>query len=76
MESNHHSQRHRLYRPLSSPMLSVRVRGSRSGSNRRCGIHTPGCCRYTTATMDGDDRTRTGTLSPDKRVLSALSYAS
>jgi hypothetical protein len=25
--------------------------------------------------MDGNDRTRTGTLSPDKRALSALSYA-
>ena len=25
--------------------------------------------------MSGDDRTRTGDLSPDKRALSALSYA-
>src|SRR5262245_25996896 len=53
-----------------------RKRGSRSGSNRHCGTHTPGCCLYTTATTDGDDRIRTGNLSPDKRVLSALSYAS
>jgi hypothetical protein len=30
---------------------------------------TSGACRYTTATMSGDDRTRTGGLSPDKRAL-------
>ena len=34
------------------------------------GAHNPGCFRYTTATTkSGDDRTRTGGLSPDKRVL-------
>jgi hypothetical protein len=33
------------------------------------GVTTPGACRYTTATMDGDDRNRTGDRSPDKRVL-------
>ena len=69
MESNHHSQRHQGYSLGSSPVLSVRMRGSRPGSNRRFGDHDPGCCLYTTATMDGDDRTRTGDLSPDKRVL-------
>ena len=41
-----------------------------------CGGHGPGCFRYTTATMHGDDRIRTGALSPDKRALSPrLSYA-
>ena len=33
------------------------------------GLTTPGARRYTTATMDGDDRNRTGDRSPDKRVL-------
>ncbi len=70
MESNHHSARHRVYSAGSSPLLSVRVElGGRPGSNRRRGAHNPGCFRYTTATTSGDDRTRTGGLSPDKRVL-------
>jgi hypothetical protein len=51
VESNHHSRGRRGYSPLSSPVLSVRTRGSRPGSNRCCGDHDPGCCRYTTATM-------------------------
>ena len=75
MESNHHSARQRRYKPLSSPMLSVRGKGDRPDSNRRLEAHNLGCCRYTTATMHGDDRTRTGGLSPDKRVLCTLSYA-
>ena len=60
-------------------------RGDRPGSNRRRGDHSPGCfllhhghhgwallvapCRLRAATRDGDDRTRTGGLSPDKRAL-------
>jgi hypothetical protein len=73
MESNHHSLWHPVYSRESSPVLSVRVEwgGDRPGSNRRRGFHTPGCFLYTTATMNGDDRTRTGALSPDKRALSS-----
>jgi hypothetical protein len=48
------------------------IEGGRPGSNRHLGIHGPGCCRYTTATMSGDDRTRTGGLSPDKRALCSV----
>ena len=33
------------------------------------GLTTPGASVYTTATTSGDDRTRTGGLSPDKRAL-------
>ncbi len=51
VESNHHSARQRRYRPLSSPVLSVRRRGDRPDSNRRLEAHNLGCCRYTTATM-------------------------
>jgi hypothetical protein len=59
------------YSLLSSPMLSVRVRRAtdrtRTGTAR---LTTSGAGRYTTVTMtNGDDRTRTGGLSPDKRVL-------
>ena len=59
-------------------MLSVRMEckeGGRPGSNRYREDHDLECCRYTTATTSGDDRTRTGGLSPDKRVLLPLSYA-
>lgn len=57
-------------------MLSVRAKkGGRPGSNRYREAHDLECCRYTTATTNGDDRTRTGGLSPDKRVLWPLSYA-
>src|SRR3954453_21849885 len=55
-------------------MLGVRVksRGGRPGSNRRLRGSQPRVLPvYTTATTDGDDRTRTGGLSPDKRVLYA-----
>ena len=34
-----------------------------------CGAHNPGCFRLHHGHHDGDDRTRTGGLSPDKRVL-------
>jgi hypothetical protein len=43
----------------------------RTGTAR---ITTSNAGLYTTATSNGDDRTRTGGLSPDKRVLSPLSY--
>jgi hypothetical protein len=56
-----------------------RERGDRPDSNRYREDHDLGCCRYTTATttyeVSGDDRTRTGGLSPDKRLLLPLSYA-
>ncbi len=62
--------RRRVYSAGSSPMLSVRVRGDRPGSNRRCGTHNPGCFRLHHGHHEsGDDRTRTGGLSPDKRAL-------
>jgi hypothetical protein len=35
------------------------------------GVTAPGASVYTTTTMSGDDRARTGGLSPDKRVLSS-----
>jgi hypothetical protein len=57
-------------------MLSVRKKkGGRPDSNRNLEDHDLGCCRYTTTTtLGGDDRTRTGACSPDKRVLLPLSY--
>ena len=76
VDSNHHSRRRRGYSPLSSPVLSVReTEGGRPGSNRYREDHDLECCLYTTATTSGDDRSRTGDLSPDKRVLWPLSYA-
>ena len=77
MESNHHSRRRRGYSPLSPPVLSVCVfeGAARPGSNRYREDHDLECCRYTTATTSGDDRSRTGDLSPDKRALWPLSYA-
>ena len=75
VESNHHSQRRRGYSPLSSPVLSVREKGDRPDSNRHREDHDLACCRYTTATTNGDGRTRTGGPSPDKRALWPLSYA-
>jgi hypothetical protein len=60
----------RVYSARSSPVLSVRMtKGGRPDSNRNLEDHDLGCCRYTTATTSGDDRTRTGGLSPDKRAL-------
>ena len=57
-------------------MLGIRVKGAadrtRTGTAR---LTTSSACRYTTATTNGDDRIRTGGLSPDKRVLCPLSYA-
>jgi hypothetical protein len=70
VESNHHSQRRRRYRPVSSPLLSVRVKGGRPDLNRRRGDHGPECCRLHHG-HSGDGRTRTGGISPDKRALYA-----
>ena len=57
-------------------MLCVRKEGvtdrTRTGTAR---LTTSGAAVYTTATTSGDDRTRTGNLSPDKRALCSLSYA-
>ena len=72
MESNHHSMRRQGYSLLSSPMLSVRVKTRVAGRARTgaSGDHNPGCFRLHHGHHDsGDDRTRTGGLSPDKRVL-------
>ena len=71
MESNHHSARRRGYSAMSSPdaRRPQEQQGDRPDSNRYREDHDLGCCRYTTATTNGDDRTRTGDLSPDKRVL-------
>src|SRR6266545_2943341 len=74
-ESNHHSARQRLYRPLSSPMLSVRVRVTdrdRTGASRPT---TSDAAVTPRSPRSGDDRARTGALSPDKRALYRLSYA-
>jgi hypothetical protein len=76
MESNHHSARRRGYSARSSPVLSVRKRGgwpaglepAPRGSQPRVLPSTPRPPR------SGDDRIRTGGLSPDKRALCALSY--
>jgi hypothetical protein len=78
VELNDRSAGRRGYSPLTSPVISVRVdRGDRPDSNRYREDHDLGCCRYTTVNTlerSGDDRTRTGGLSPDKRLLSPLSY--
>lgn len=72
VESNHHSARRQGYSLLSSPVLSVRVQGGRPtgfepvprGSRpRMLPLHH-------SHHVSGDDRTRTGGLSPDKRALS------
>lgn len=47
VESNHHSARRRGYSPLSSPMLSVRLRGDRPDSNRYHEAHNLGCSPLT-----------------------------
>jgi hypothetical protein len=44
VESNHHSLRRRGYSALGSPVPGIRTKkGDRPDSNRRCGIHSPGC---------------------------------
>ena len=76
MESNHHRARHRVYSAGSSPVLSVRKKEGRTsgfepeprGSRpRMLPLHHD-------HQVSGDDRTRTGACSPDKRVLLPLSY--
>jgi hypothetical protein len=74
VESNHHSTRRQGYSLLSSPNAQrpheLRVAGrARTGAS---GDHNPGCFRLHHGHHEsGDDRTRTGGLSPDKRVLCA-----
>ena len=70
MESNHHSARHRVYSAGSSPdaqrpleKVADRVRTGAAG------LTTPGASVTPRPPRNGDDRTRTGGLSPDKRVL-------
>src|SRR5438552_11271271 len=70
VESNHHSARRRVYRPLSSPSAQrpregVADRG-RTGAAR---ITTADAAVTPRPPWSGDDRTRTGGLSPDKRAL-------
>src|SRR6478752_439369 len=51
--------RRRLYRPLSSPVLGVRMeQGDRPDSNRHRRDHDPGCSRYTTVTMSRIEKKR------------------
>jgi hypothetical protein len=52
VESNHHSQRRWRYRPVSSPMLSIRSLKEVAGRTRTgvAGITTRSICLYTTAT--------------------------
>ena len=72
MESNHHSTRRQGYSLLSSPVLSVRTKRGVAGRARTgaSGDHSPGCFRLHHGHHEsGDDRTRTGDLSPDKRAL-------
>jgi hypothetical protein len=72
MESNHHSARHRDYSAGSSPVLSVCRRVAdriRTGTDE---AHDLGCLPLHHGhhePTNGDDRTRTGGLSPDKRAL-------
>jgi hypothetical protein len=70
MESNHHSLRRRVYSAGSSPVLSVRVKGWPTGFEPTLRGSRPRVLAVTPQPpCDGDDRIRTGDLSPDKRVL-------
>jgi hypothetical protein len=72
VESNHHSLGPRGYSALGSP-----VPGIRTNEGRPAGFEptlrdsqSRVLADYTTVTKkSGDDRTRTGDLSPDKRLL-------
>ena len=75
VESNHHSRRRRVYSPLSSPLLSVRVKGRPTGFEPVPRGSPPRMLPLHHSHHDGDDRTRNGGLSPDKRALWPLSYA-
>ena len=79
VESNHHSAEAAGLQPAE---LADAQRPHEGATDR---IRT-GTARFTTSdaavtpqpprlSKNGDDRTRTGDLSPDKRVLSPLSYA-
>jgi hypothetical protein len=76
MESNHHSARHRVYSAGSSPVLSVRkTEGRTSGFEPEPRGSRPRMLPlHHDHHVSGDDRTRTGACSPDKRVLLPLSY--
>ena len=72
VESNHHSAWPRVYRPQSSPMLSVRKKGRPTGFEpvprgsrpRMLPLH-----HSHHEITSGDDRTRTGDFSADNRAL-------
>jgi hypothetical protein len=76
VESNHHSRGPRGYSPLSSPVLSVRkTEGRASGFEPEPRGSQPRMLPlHHDHQVSGDDRTRTGACSPDKRVLLPLSY--
>jgi hypothetical protein len=63
------------YSPLSPPMLGVRVKGRPTGFEPVPRGSPPRMLPLHHSHHDGDDRTRTGGLSPDKRALWPLSYA-
>ena len=73
MESNHHSAGRPGYSRLSSPVLSAREGGvagrARTDAAR---ITTANAAATPRPPRNGDDRIRTGGLSPDKRALCAL----
>jgi hypothetical protein len=73
VESNHHSAGRPGYSRLSSPVLSVREGGvagrARTDAAR---ITTANAAATPRPPRNGDDRIRTGGLSPDKRALCAL----
>ena len=61
------------YSPLSPPMLGVRVKGRPTGFEPVPRGSPPRMLPLHHSHHDGDDRTRTGGLSPDKRALWPLS---
>ncbi len=69
MESNHHSTRRQGYSLLSSPVLSVRMRVAGRARTDAAGLTTPSAAATPRPPWSGDDRARTGGLSPDKRAL-------
>jgi hypothetical protein len=70
VESNHHSRRRRVYSALSSPMLGIRKeRATGRVRTDTAGFTVPGAAVTPRSPRSGDDRTRTGDVSPDKRAL-------
>ena len=74
VESNHHSTRRQGYSLLSSPLLSVRVRVADRVRTGADGAHTRVLPSTPRPPGNGDDRTRTGGLPADNRLLWPLSY--